>query len=390
MALLSPLIAACSHDSPAEAPNIAQAQATLDHYAAAVLAHRADAAAAQLDAGAASKAFADRQRSVLADLRDVPLAAWSYRVVAPVTEPPATTAAGKRYGRPSLIARVELSYRLDGVDRTPSVHEQWLTFVRRDGHTTLAGDDDLAASGGTSWRGVWDFGPVVVARGVHGLVFGHPDRAARVADLAAALDRAVPAVDAVWDRDWSQAAAVLVPDDAAEFSALAGDQPLAGTGADVGAVTVLERSGAAASRIVISPAAVRHLSTSAEQVLLRHELTHVATAAVTTDGMPRWLVEGFAEYVARPDETGTTLTAMPSHLPADAAFDPSTPTAVAAYEQGRLACAYVVSLAGRAGLARLYGSAGSAGLPEALHTVLGTDVAGFESGWRTYVGDALR
>ena len=40
------------------------------------------------------------------------------------------------------------------------------------------------------------------------------------------------------------------------------------------------------------------LTAVGEQIVLRHEITHLATAADTADITPRWLVEGFAEYVA--------------------------------------------------------------------------------------------
>ena len=46
------------------------------------------------------------------------------------------------------------------------------------------------------------------------------------------------------------------------------------------------------------PGALAALTPVGRRIVLTHEITHLATAAVTADITPRWLVEGFAEYVA--------------------------------------------------------------------------------------------
>ncbi len=51
-------------------------------------------------------------------------------------------------------------------------------------------------------------------------------------------------------------------------------------------------------RLVLDPTPLAALSTVGERIVLTHEITHLATAAATADITPRWLVEGFAEYVA--------------------------------------------------------------------------------------------
>ena len=122
------------------------------------------AAAADLDPGSAAAAFRSQQVSALQALHQLPLQVWSYSVAAPVTAPAAVAAAAHRYGAPATIVHLDLRYQLRGVDAVPVPRELWWTFVSRDGHTRLAGDDDLAADGGVSWHGPWDFGPVAVRR----------------------------------------------------------------------------------------------------------------------------------------------------------------------------------------------------------------------------------
>ena len=112
--------------------------------------------------------------------------------------------------------------------------------------------------------------------------------------------------------------------------------------------------------------------------MLRHEITHVATADATGPASPRWLVEGFAEYVANltsayPGRTRGRRTArprsprghVPTALPSDAALQASA-TAGQAYEQAWLACRLIAARAGQDGLVRFYRLVGaSASAPDA-------------------------
>lgn len=375
----------CSSGSSDRAPTAAEAQDVLDAYAAALRAHDTGAALKLVASGPASSAFRQREQSAATGLARLPLATWSYRVGSPVTEQRALDTARSRYGRPSLLTQVQLSYSLAGIDDHPSEHDLWLSFVRQDGHTRIAGDDDLANSGGASWRGIWDYGDLVVAHGTHALVIGHVTRAARVADLAAEFDRAYPVIDAAWGTDWTRGVAVLVPDDADEFAALAGSQPSGGTAADVGAETIVDGD---VVRIVFAPDSLGHGTAEQQTALVRHELTHVATRSATTATTPRWLVEGYAEYLAKGD-AATTLTAVPPRLPTAADLQPSGKGAAAAYETSRMACRYLAEQIGANGLAALYRAAGSGDWAAALRTA-GLTSARFDAGWRAFVRGEIR
>ncbi|MBV9822720.1 MAG: hypothetical protein JO144_10815, partial [Actinobacteria bacterium] len=136
--------------------------------------------------------------------------------------------------------------------------------------------------------------------------------------------------------------------------------------------------------------------------------THIASRAVTSDEMPAWLVEGFADYVGNLDSglpvpvTAAELAAdvkagrLPAKLPSDAAF--STGSALPqAYEQSWLACRLVADRVGAAGLVKLYRTVATAAagnpataLATGLRQVLHTDVARFTADWRSYLVRELR
>jgi hypothetical protein len=403
--------AACSsggghrHDPP----TVSEITALLARHAHALLTGSRAGFLADVDSAASAQGFRSRQGAQLDNIADVPLQSWSYAVAAPVTDRTALAAATRRYGAPALIVRLGLQYRLNGVDTDADQHDLWWTFVRRDGRVLLAGDDDLAGSGGTSWRGPWDFGPVVVARGASSLVLGHIANATSLTRLADVADAAVPAVTAVWGGAWSQQVAVLAPADSTEFAALTGGNPDADVSATAVTAGVDATSGRPyGQRLVLSPTAPGTLSGAGEQIVIRHELTHLATAADTSDTTPRWVVEGFADYVGeRGSGQSVAVTAaelrrdvraghVPAALPADSAFAAGAPDRAQAYEQAWLACRLIAARAGVAGLARFYRAVGTAVAPaaqavtSALQAAIGLSMAAFTAQWRHYLVAELR
>ena len=404
--LLLPGPAACSSGGGRrdDVPTVAEVTDLLARHAHALLTGSRSGFLADVDTAAAARGFRSRQSAQLDNIAGVPLQSWSYAAPAPVTDRAAQAAAARRYGAPALIVQVSLQYRLRGVDTDPDRHDLWWTFVRRDGRVLLAGDDDLAGAGGTSWRGPWDFGAVVVARGTSSLVLGHIANATSLTRLADVADAAVPAVTAVWGGAWSQQVAVLVPADATEFAALTGGSPDTDVSATAVTAGVDTASGRPyGQRLVLSPTAPGTLSGIGEQIVIRHELTHLATAADTSDGTPRWVVEGFADFVGeRGSGQSVAVTAaelrrdiragdVPAALPADSAFAAGAPDRAQAYEQAWLACRLIAARAGVAGLVRFYRAVSTAVAPAAqavgtaLHAVVGLSLAAFTAQWRHYV-----
>ncbi len=276
------------------APTLSQVTAVLARHAAAVRQHSSADFLADVDTADAAAGFRQRQRAQLADLAAVPLRRWNYAVSAPVTDRSALAASTKRLGAPARIVHLTVSYALSGVDPQPSSHDLWWTFVRRHGHVVIAADDDMAQLGGVSWTGPWDFGPIVAVRGSAGLVLGHPSDATRLPRVAAAVDAAVPAVTAVWGTGWARQVAVFVPASGPELTALAGTGT---TLTDISALAVFDAADADA-RLILNSGALAALTPIGLGIVLRHEITHIASAADTGASLPRWLVEGFADYVA--------------------------------------------------------------------------------------------
>jgi hypothetical protein len=265
-------------------------------------------------------------------------------------------------------------------------------------------DDGLADAGGDSWRGPWDFGTLALAHGSASLVLGHGDRAL-LASIAADVDAAIPAVSAVWGTGWPRHVAVIVPSSAAELAAEVSEGSPVTT--DLAAAAVADSqdpvTGAVlGQRLIVNPAALARLSPLGRRIVIRHEVTHIATARATSDATPRWLVEGFAEYVGNlgsgqpvgvaAAELGADVRAgtLPAALPAAAGFDTAA-TSARAYEQAWLACRLIAVRTGPAGLVRFYRAVdadagdGPAAVGAALRTVLHESLARFTADWRAYL-----
>ncbi len=390
------------------APTLKDVAGLLARHGRAVLAHDRSAFLADVDAADPAAPFRRAQAAEFANLTKLPLAHWSYSVLARTDDRAAEATATKRFGRPAVIVRITLTYALRGADQSPTGHVLSWTFVRRGGQVVAAADDGLAAVGGASWRGPWDFGPLSVVRGRSSLVLGHSHPSV-LSGVAAAVDGAIPAVSAVWGTAWTRYVAVIVPGPPAELSAAAGEgSAVTGSvaaaavsdGVDPVTGTVL------GPRLIVNPDALARLTAVGRRIVIRHEVTHIAAGRDTTDSTPRWLAEGFAEYVANLD-TGQppTVTAAelhadvaagrrPDRLPAAADFD-ATATSPQAYQQAWLACRLIAAEVGARGLVRFYRLVGAdpaapdVAAATALRTVLHESLTRFTGQWRAYVARLL-
>jgi hypothetical protein len=136
------------------------------------------------------------------------------------------------------------------------------------------------------------------------------------------------------------------------------------------------------------------LSPQGRQVVLTHELVHVATDRLTTSSTPGWLVEGFADSVALRASglTDRALTrelrawvathGLPTALPTELGTDP------VAYEQSWLAVDALVHRYGERAVLRLYRDAGTRPLPEALAR-LGLTPQQLTALWRAELANRL-
>jgi hypothetical protein len=399
----------CSHPTDSTTPpSRGEVRAMLEAHAAAVLAHHRAGFVAGLAGSAAARRFRSAQLQQYANLAQLPLTHWQYVLGERARAPGAQAVARRRFGPSAVIYQVTLRFALRGVDSQPTSHQLYWTFERGTaaGSVVAADDSALASVGGASWRAPWDFGALTVVAGQHSLVLGHPGAGrSPLVSLASTVDAAVPRVSAVWGDDWSRDVLVLVPASAAELQADLGSA--AGDAAPVVAIATSDGTDPVTGaplgqRLVVDPARLRRLSAVGERIVLQHEVTHIATAAATTDATPTWLVEGFAEYVGNlgsgqsVTDTAHELTAavrsgaVPHHLPASSAFAGSR--AAQAYQEAWLACRLVAARAGSAGLVRLYRMVGRDGsttpdlaVAHALRRVLGEPMARFVGQWRNYL-----
>lgn len=364
--------------------------------AGAVQRHDARAFLATVDPRAIG--FRQRQAKLVAALRDVPLASWSYdldiehsRGAHPVLD--------RRYGiwwAPDVV----LHYRLAGFDADATEQRQSLTFVQRSGRWYVAADDDFAGEGRRSARDLWDEGDVVVTRGVSCLVLAHPGNAALVGMLVRETDAAVRKVTAVWGTGWAQRVVLLVPDTQDELARVVPD---AGDLGQIAALATAELTSPdrgyhpVGDRVLINPATFGRLGTLGRRVVLTHEVTHVASRRATGPEVPTWLVEGLADYVgyrdvdlplavsARELQVDVRAGRLPTVLPADASYDGSSSELAQTYEQSWLAVVLLVRTYGQDGLLRLYREAGRGRDPGSFDRVLATQLhtsrSAFTAAW---------
>jgi hypothetical protein len=318
------------------------------------------------------RAFRRQQAQTFANLRAVPLAAWSYSFDSSEAQSP--NHATSRYHAPVWAPTTfALHYRLRGFDTRPTNLAQFPTFLQRHGTWYLTSFSDFAGDGQTSARELWDFGPVVVVRRPHVLVLGHPGEEASMQLIADEAVADIPRVTAVWGTRWARRVVVLVPSTQHELSQVVDDYGDLDHIAAVATAEVQTHPGhpdPVGDRVGINPDNWPKLSPLGRHIVLTHELTHVATRSVTGAAMPTWLAEGFADYVGylgsgiptsfAAQELAADVRAghVPSSLPSDNQFDGDNKHLSQAYEGAWLACRLIAER-GQSALVRFYRAVGS-------------------------------
>ncbi|MGZ8180257.1 hypothetical protein ACXVUM_20235 [Williamsia sp. SKLECPSW1] len=237
----------------------------------------------------------------------------------------------------SWVVPAVLRYQFAGVDEAPTTIERPLVMARYGDRWTVVGDAGPVLGSGSPRAQFWDFPGVraqrVTTSGGTSVVLDYPGSRGLGDRIRAALPGAVGAVSAFWGGQWPRRAVVIATDSGAAFSGLARTQ---GDTAAAAAATVSgDDTGVSAlgQRVIFTPGAITDLPGPALDVVLRHELTHVAARPRTADTAPKWLTEGVAEYVGRrgtyrdladaaPDLAEQVRAGkLPAALPDDAAFD---------------------------------------------------------------------
>jgi len=321
----------------------------------------------------------------------------------------ATQAPGATAGVRALTSRVAAlpltvwTYVIETSQAGPSGAQRTVTAVL---HYRLPADPTdvtarrrivLAWSGG--WRVVsdvpvgaalpWDLGLAHWAAGAQSEVVS----VATAVDLRASGDQAAREVSAVWGTRWRRVPVLVAVAGAGELAALTGRTP-----AGVGDLVAL----ATADRVYVDVAAYLSLDPAGRQVLISHEVTHLATAAGADRASPQWLKEGFADYVgflqsAIPvGQAAAVLLARvraqgpPPALPDDAAFGPAAVAGVQAqaYAGAWLLCTLIAWTDGQGALVAVYrATAAGTGserqdVDAALTRVTGRSLAWWTAAWR--------
>ena len=371
-----------------------------------------------LGALAPGTGYAARQGEVFDRLAGVPVASWRWEYLGVGASLP--VARVRELGDTPWVAHVALVYGLEGAGGSVR-RDQYLTLAGGAGRWVVADDGD-----GPTAKDLWDLGPLSVARGDRSLVLGTD-----VGAYPALVDAASAAVDAAWGTAWPRTSVVEVPADQDQMAALLGRADPAGLD-QVAAVTTGENVGGGAvttgNRVVVNPDGLARLAPGGREVVLTHELTHVATRDGALARVPTWFSEGYADWVgyrgrgladadlARPlleaaraagrsgGGAGGDGAADPlRRLPDEQAFDPARGDVAAAYAGSWLAVDLIARRWGDDAVTALYRDVSSgapatlappsdaavgrpdgadARLDRALRARLGVDTAALTARWR--------
>ncbi|GAB3858656.1 hypothetical protein GCM10028801_19040 [Nocardioides maradonensis] len=283
-------------------------------------------------------------------------------------------------------ATVQVSWRVKGFDH--GIAQRDLAFSFADGGRTIS-----RIGGGSEATPLWLSGPVTVRRSADVLVIAtapakEADALLAEAETGIARDRRV--------LGGRRSVVIEAPATVAGMERALGVQPPTYDGiAGITAPVDGNRLPGAPVHVFINPVVYRSMDHVAAQVVITHETVHAVTDAPLAAGVPLWLIEGFADYVALSDVSlplSTTAGGIaqrvrrhgaPHQLPADSDFGGDNnldPT----YEAAWLACVTIADHAGQRALVRFYRDA-LAGTPvaTALPRDTGLTVASLTSAWRS-------
>jgi hypothetical protein len=369
----------------------------LDKRARAVL--KGDRAAFLATVDKRQKTFYKEQATEFANMRTVPFSALTYKI----TERETSNGLRRRYHADQVVqVQVQTKYQFTGQDDRPVLARHSYAFVLTRSVWRIA--DDMIRRGGDDVE-IWDGGPVRTVHSARTLVVYHPGRKALATRLLQVADRAYAQVGAAWTGRWERKAVILVPNDEREAERLVGARNLARVAA-VASSSV--ESGAServlGNRIVVNTDNVAHYNNLNLQVLITHEMTHVATRTLG-DGVPLLLVEGFADWAALAPLGYPLAVTRPNLarrvregrfdgvLPRDDQFRGSD--AAVAYDEGSAFCLWVADTYGAGKLQALYrefhGSnpPSKAELDRGFERVLHMSRRTAQSRWAAWVRDRL-
>ncbi len=349
------------------------------------------------------RAFYHAQAVLFDRMATAPFSGFSYQLDG--VSNLATTRIRQRYApAPVYLPEVEASYRFRGQDHSPVLARFYYSFVWTGTAWRIAAQDELRPLAHSDAE-IWDTGPLQTAATSRTLVVFHPGDSVLANRLLGAAERGYAQVGASWSGAWEHKVVILVPRDQAEAERLVGARDL-GQVAAVAASSI--ESGpfqrVLGNRIVVNSTNVRRYDQLNLQVVMTHEMTHVATRTIG-QGVPLFIVEGFADFTAlRPIQQPLALTRpalaatvragrFSATLPSDA--DLRGADASVAYDASSSFCLWVANTFGESKLQALYRAfrgttePSTAGQDIVFRHVLGISRATAQTRWTAWVRQVL-
>ena len=336
----------------------------------------------------------------------VPFSDLAYQMRAPARDL-ANARVRRRYAPSKVyLSEVKASYRFRGQDSAPVTSHYYYTFALTSAGWRLAGQGDLPAPR-TSDVEIWDSTPVRNLSTARTLVVYHPGDRALAQRLLDAGERGFSQVDAAWSARWDHKVVILVPRDQGEAERLVHGRDMS----DAAAVSASQFEAGSGhrvlgNRVIVNTTFMKRYSTLAVQVVVTHEMTHVATREVGL-GVPLFLVEGFADYTAwRPVDLPLRVSRQALAVAVrDGRFDGKLPSddeiigasGALAYDEASSFCLWVSRTFGAAKLQSLYRSFSSfqqrprlqQQVDQKVRQVLGISLATAQSRWAAFVRQAM-
>lgn len=263
------------------------------------------------------------------------------------------------------IPRVEESYRFKGYDDADFVNSLFFTFVLRDGQWLIAADDDLKG-GRTTERNLWDYGPVVQSRRKNVALIQHPCHEAGCVELGDSFlqvaEKARRKVMQRWRGPWNGQVVVLATSSRREVRRII-DVDYAISNFAAFAFSPYQKAGYSPARIVVDRTTLSARSPDVLELILTHEMAHVATRKASGPHIPLWVEEGLAEWMSRTPGDDADLYyasqvatgAVQPRLPTDRQFRGGNPEGLFVhYQSSRTAVAYFIEQWGYGKFVRFY------------------------------------
>ena len=345
----------------------------------------------------ASAAAGARQRAAYSAARSLRVARFEH---GRLTLTPAS-------GGGSVRAVAEVSYRVDRLDRADRIAAVAYDLVPSGGGWAVAAEEPAGSGPAPPWLAMPG---LRVVRTAHAVVAGTVPTA-RLEEHSRVVDRALPWLQRTWTGTPGQVL-VLAPGTPGEADALL--DPADGQGGGRVAATTEGPTGpdgrATGDRVVLDPSADARLSRAGRDVVLTHELAHVAVRSSVAGRPALWLAEGYADHVgyARADVPADRLLRPlvararagqgPTHLPTADELRPTAADLEVSYLAAWQAVEMLVERHGEDAVRRVVAAASTTGTEEdtevaadrALQDVLGTSRAEVTRAWQERLGALVR